>query len=208
MKKIIFSLLGLTLLVVAGCEIVKVPVKQTETQQKFPQQTAELQKAEPWRQSLDMNIQGGDPINFYNQYPIIVEGTIPIRIPMFQDGHYLEKDSSIVYDYSVPKMTKGKLLKVVYRFGKPVSFLVEFKLDDPNSQHIFNVEPMENFTLYPGKKELTISGKKYFVPVAINGDGSGKCSLMHFPETDHQETTVKGVATGVPDEQGSKLIKK
>lgn len=207
--KITFAIciLVVTFLVINGCKTQEKLSTQPESKPEHPLHQVEQQTSVPWTQGLDENITIGDPINFFNQYKIIVTGKIPIIIKQYKDGKLCFKDSSITFDYSIPQMTKGKFVKVVSKSGKPVSFVVEFTENDKNYDHVFNVEPGKNFTLSPEKKQLNIEGEEYSVGIAIDGDGSGKCNLMYFPEHSNSEVSTGGVATGVPDIIGTKTIK-
>lgn len=173
-----------------------------------PVQKVEDQKLVPWTQDIDDKITADAPIIFYNQYEIIVKGKKTIIIKRYQDGKLCFKDSSITYDYSIPKETKGKLKKVETAAGKPVTFLVEFMLEDENYQHAFVVDG-GFFTLSTNPKVVkTKDGSELSIKLGLKGDGSGKCKILYVPTHDNSEATEGTVATGVPDVSGIKTIKK
>lgn len=172
-------------------------------------QKVEKPKLEPWTLDLDENISIGDPINLYNQYKIVVEGVIPLQVVYYIDGRRAVRDTSLIYNFNVPKETKGKIKKIIYKNGKPLNVVVQLdELDSLNYNHTFNVQPNKEFYLSSSKVEIIIDGVPYKVDVAIDGDGSGKNRMMHDPLYDNKEKNVGRPASGVPNTIGTKIIKK
>lgn len=171
-------------------------------------QKVEKPKLEPWTLDLDENISIGDPINLYNQYKIVVEGVIPLQVVYYIDGRRAVKDTSLIYNFSVPQETKGRIKKIIYKNGKPSNFVIRLdEADSLNYNHTFNLQTNKEFYLGT-KTTITIDGAPYEVKIAIDGDGSGKNRLMHDPLYDNEEKNVGRPASGVPNTIGTKIIKK
>lgn len=200
---IIVSLFMFFAWVFSGCA--KKPIAQSET--LLPPQQLEKQAPVPWKQNIDENITVGDFVNFYNEYKIIVAGEIPVKIQMYRDGKVIYKDSSINFDFSVPKMTQGEIINIERKLGKPVSFTVKLDVDEHNYNHVFYFQPDKSFTL-GSKVTIFIEGDEYTVPLAIEGDGSGKCRIMYYPTYEKDGSTIVKPASGVPDIIGTKIIKR
>ncbi len=211
MKKFIRLLIlvvsfGTTVFYFSGCRSSKEVSKTPEPPLQQVQKTDPI----PWTQDLDEGIAVGDPINFYNQFQINVKGSIPIRIKMYNDGKLQFKDSSIVFDYTIPALTKCELKDVSPKNGKPTSFTVSFEQngdEDKNYYHVFKMLPDKTFVL-DSKMTLSLEGGEYPFTATINGDGSGKNRLLFYPEFTNSERTVGKPASGVPDAIGTKVIKK
>jgi hypothetical protein len=185
----------------------KKPIAQSE-EPKPPLQQVEKPKLVPWTQDLDENIMVGDPINLYNQYKIVVEGTIPLQVVYYVDGRRAVKDTSLIYNFSVPKETRGKIKKIIYKNGKPANFIVRLdEVDTLNYNHTFNIQPNKEFCLGT-EVTITINGTPYTVKLKIDGDGSGKDRLMHDPLYGNEEKNVGRPASGVSGAVGTKIIKK
>jgi hypothetical protein len=206
--KIIFFMM-ISILLLFGC-INQGKISKPAPTPAPPTQKAENQPLVSWKQDNDLDLSVGDPIIFYNQYEILVVADSVAHLKRYKDGKFAQKDSTISYNYSIPKGTKGKSVNVIKKNGKPVSIIVEFDLGGENYQHTFNVDPETNFILSPAKKRIKDeNGKEVYIKVAIIGDGSGKCRLMYLPEHEKSEQFSFGKpASGVPDELGIKVIKK
>jgi len=169
----------------------------------------------PWLLDNDIYIEAGDPIMFYNQYTIIVQGKVPIKIKSYHDGKFSIKDSSINFDYSVPAGTKGELKKVGHSRGKPSFFTVRFdhSLQEENQDstaydHVFPLQTNKEFSISLQPKIIKIAGEEVSVDLGLIGDGSKKCRIMYTPENTNSESTIGAPASGVPDIIGTKIIKK
>ena len=204
MKNLIFTLIiGLSIFI--GC----VTSKKTQQPEKPKAPVEEVQKKAPipWLVDNDRNIAVGDPIIFYNEYPITVVGKITTTFREYKDGKLVTRDSSIVFDYSVPALTTGKIVKVEKKFGKPTSFAVSFDENgDKNYDHTFIVNSDKSFVMI-ALITLTINGAEYPKNSRIDGNGSKLCRLLYYPENTEGETKVGDVAPGVAIPVGTKPIK-
>ncbi|MCK9371454.1 hypothetical protein M0R04_16180 [Candidatus Dojkabacteria bacterium] len=186
------------------------PGKDTTKSQEPKSLLQEVKKPKlvPWTQDLDENIVVGDPINLYNQYKIVVEGVIPLQVVYYIDGRRAVRDTSLIYNFNVPQETKGKIKKIIYKNGKPSNFVIQLdEIDSLNYNHTFYLQSNKEFYL-GSKTNIAIDGIQYSVKIAIDGDGSGKNRLMHDPLYDNDEKNVGRPASGVPNEIGTKIIKK
>ena len=202
MKKLIFALFIGSL--IANCTTSKKVVVET------PKSVEEVKRVPPvpWFQDIDHNIAVGDPILFYNEYRIVVKGKIPITLREYKDGKLVSKDSSIVFDYSIPALTTGKIVKVVSKGGKPVSFAVSFNEgDDKNYTHTFTVDLANKTFVMAAEITLSINGADYKEKSAIEGLGNGLCHLLYYPEHSGGESKVGEPASGVAPVIGTKPIK-
>lgn len=213
-------IVGLVLFVLSnyGCKTQK-STSESEEQKPEPQAVKPL-PAIPWLLDNDIYIEAGDPIMFYNQYHIVVQGKVPIKIKSYHNGKFSTKDSSINFDYSVPAGTKGKLIKVEHSRGKPASFIVRFNhllqtenqgLGDQDTtayDHVFPLQPNKEFSISLNPKIIKIAGEDRSVDLGLYGDGSKKCRIMYYPENSNSESTIGAPASGVPDIIGTKIIKK
>lgn len=170
-------------------------------------QEVEKPKLAIWTQDKDENIAVGDPIMFYNQYKIVVVGKISIKIKGYVDGKFCEKDSSINFDYSIPEKTKGKLVKVELKSGKPFALVVQFDEEDTNYKHRFLLKTNKTFCV-SSSTIVNVEGQNYPVNLGIIGDGTGMCALMYDSNYSNSESTTGRPATGVQDILGTKIIKK
>lgn len=204
MKNLRFALF-LGLIIIVGC----VTSKKTQQPEKLKAPIEEVQKRAPipWLQDIDHNIAVGDPIIFYNEYPIGVEGQITTTLKEYKDGKLSIKDSSIVFNYSVPALTTCKIIKVEKKFGKPTSFTVSFDENgDKNYDHTFIVFSDKSFVMI-APITLTINGEEYLKSSRIEGNGSKLCRLLYYPENTEGETKVGDLAPGVAIPVGTKPIK-
>ena len=202
MKKVIFALfLGLVLMSCAQQKqlTVQVPVIPE------PQQ-AIGDKLEPWLQDNDYGITVGDPVIFYNQFPIYVNGEILVKVKMYVDGVWSPTDSTVIFNFPVPARTSGRLVHVEMIDGKPSAFTIEFEEGDVNYNHIFTVQADKTFTL-KSTIVLSVEGVEYKVKATIDGDGSGKCLLMVEKNLNKKSREIGGPAKGVQNIEGTKVIK-
>jgi len=202
------------LILVAILAIVLVGFNSCRSQKEVPQekeqpvaQEVQKPKLSIWTQDLDENLSEGDPINFFNQFKIIVIGKIPIKVKSYVDGKFALKDSSINFNFTIPAETKGKIKKIERKMGKPSSVIVEFVEGDPNYCHTFNLQADKSYCV-GGKTTIFINNQPYQVGLSVDGDGSGKCHMMFDSEYSSSESNIGGPAMGVPDVIGTKVIKK
>ena len=217
-KSAFVSVIFLMIIMMYGCpskEITKAPEQKTELQK-----VAELPKL-AWLVDNDIYIDTGDPIRFYNEYAIIAQGKIPIKIKSYHDGKFSIKDSSINFNYSIPADTKGELIKVEHKLGKPSAFIIRFdhslqnenengNLEEQDStayDHIFELQTNKEFSISLHPKIITIAGEKKSVDLGLHGNGSKKCRVMYKSENPNTESTIGAPASGVPDVIGTKIIK-
>ncbi len=211
-RVLIRVLIIITLLIVFIMMFNRCASQKTVVQEPFQPELQQVQKSDPipWTQDLDEGIAVGDPINFYNQFEIVVKGKIPIKVKMYNDGKLQFKDSSIVFDYTIPAKTKGQLKNVEPKNGKPTTFTVSFEQNgdnDRNYYHVFKMIPDKTFIL-DARMTLYLEGGEYPFTATIKGDGSGKNRLLFYPEFTNSERTIGQPASGVPDAIGTKVIKK
>lgn len=184
--------------------------KTTEAVVASSQIPAEEIKAEdlkPWLQRYDENIKVGDPMDFYNEFKIIVYKRIPITTWIEKDGVLVEKNESVVLNFPVPAGRKGKFSHVEPgEDGKPKSFTVDFKLGDKNYSHVFELEDSV-FTLV-GEKIYHFKDKDYKIHIGIESErGDSICRLMIEKKKEGKDSIVGGPAIGTPGVKGKKIIK-
>ena len=201
---ILVAVLAIVLVVFNSCRVQQPVVEEKE---QPAAQEVQKPKLSIWMQDFDENIGEGDPINFFNQYKIIVIGKIPIKVKSYIDGKFALKDSSINFNFTIPAETKGKIKKIERKMGKPSSFTVEFVEGDPNYCQTFNLQTDKSYCI-GSKTTIFINNQPYQVGLSIDGDGTGKCHMMYDSEYSSSESNIGGPAVGVPDVLGTKIIKK
>ena len=203
MKKLLFTLF-LGLIIIVGCVTSK---KAQQSQEPNAPDEVQSQMPIPWLQDIDPDIVVGDPIVFYNLYKIIVYRKIPIVLKEYKDGKLAIKDSAVVFDYSVPSMTAGKIIRVDKRNGKPTSFVVCFNENaDPNYNHTFNVNTDKSFTMI-ASTTILVDGVEYKVNAVIDGIGDRLCRLLYYPEVTTGQSQIGAPASGVAIPVGVRPIK-
>lgn len=170
----------------------------------------------PWSLQIDPNLDEEAPVNFYNQYEIVVRGSINGMSKEYVDGRVVFSDRGINFDFSVPKNTKSEIVKVIKNNGMIRAIKVQFKLveqenDAPeNYQHIFYLGPNNNFILNK-KMNIIVGGKTYnYDNVSVLGPKEGEppfCKLLFYPEYNDSTSNIKNIADGVPDVLGRRKIR-
>jgi len=204
MKKLLLALF-IGLIIIVGCIPPKV-IQKTDEPKKAPVDEVQSTLPVPWLQDNDPNIAVGDPLAVYTEYRIIVTGSIPVVLKEYRDGKLYTKDSAVVFDYSVPAMTRGKIIRIDKRFGKPVSFTVCFNEDgDRNYNHIFNIYTDKSFVM-TASRTLLINDIEYKRSVLVEGN-TRLCHLLYYPEISKGQSEIGAPATGVSIPIGQKPIK-
>lgn len=202
MKKIIFALLGLIMLV--GCKTTQkvAEVKQTEPLEQ--PQKLEAEKPMVWKQEIYPKLVVGDPILFFNSSEIILSGDIPNKTFVLQDGVINYLDSTLVIEKTVPVLTPGKLVDINQQMtdGKILRMDISFSQNDATYQFNFRLRTDGAFTLNSNAKVFYLE-KEYKVKADVK---NAECLLLvKFVPIDKKQR-LDGSAEG-QSVSGTKVIK-
>ncbi len=212
MKKNLFMLFTLIgIIALAGCK-----GSENVTVEERPTTKSKKVKLDPYYREFDEKLAVGDPVNFYNEFPIYIDTEVPIKVKIFENGKGMEVDSSIVFKLDVPAETVGNLLYIETEKTKSgvkaKKITVQFDLNDSNYDFVFEAETStvdkRTYFYLASKKNVLIEGKPYEVPVSTKPDnGTGDCRLFADLDQIDRKRTIEGTAGGVPIIEGTKVIK-